>query len=278
MNIVVVILDAGDERPLADFLASNALMPAVCWRMLSGSAQSRLAALEAEYAATLPDVLLFPASPQGHELATRLAWRLQGNAVCQVLGFGKGSRTVQKAVYGNALTATLRPGRGPLCLSVATTLAREDADFPSGIPVKTLTPIPVPAALPPPEILNKSLHPLQTARVVLATGQGAMDQSIERLAQKLKAELGFTRQRVMAGGCDEQRMLGISGQSVAPEVCLIAGASGATAFMAGVAQSRFVVAINQDPDAPVFAAADVGIVGEATEVLDALAKCVSSGT
>jgi hypothetical protein len=67
-------------------------------------------------------------------------------------------------------------------------------------------------------------------------------------------------------------MLGISGQKIAPALCTMAGASGASAFLAGIAGSDFIVAINHDPAAPVFAAADVGIVGDVTEVLEALAE------
>jgi electron transfer flavoprotein alpha subunit len=278
VKIAVVALQPEDEGLLADFLAQNALSPQLCWRTQNASVESLLATLEAECLPASLDLILFPPSPEGNELATRLAWRLQGSAICLALGFNSEARTVTKAVYGNALTATLKPERYPLCLSIAAAFPRQQAIFPADTPVKVLTPIPVSGELTPPEVLSKSAHPLQSARVVLAAGQGAADQAVEPLAQKLKAEIGFTRQRVMAGGCDEQRMLGISGQSVAPEVCLIAGASGAPAFMAGVANSQFIVAINHDPDAPVFAAADVGIVGEAEQVLEALVACVSSGT
>ncbi|MGU3416139.1 electron transfer flavoprotein subunit alpha/FixB family protein [Enterobacteriaceae bacterium C34A] len=278
MKIAVVTLRPEDEGHLASFLEQNALSPQQCWRMQNASVASHLATIEAEYHLALPDLILFPPSAEGNELATRLAWRLRGSAVCQARGFDGETRTVRKAVYGNALTATLQPEHFPLCLSVVVADLRQHAVFPADMPVNLLTPVTVSDALPPPDVLNKSAHPLQSARVVLAAGQGALDQAIARLAQKLKAETGFTRQRVMAGGCDEQRMLGISGQSVAPEVCLIAGASGASAFMAGVSQSQFIVAINHDPEAPVFAAADVGIVGEAEEVLEALASRVSSGS
>lgn len=276
MKIAVVALQPEDEGVLADFLAQNALSPQLCWRMQNASVASRLATLEAEYLPASPDLILFPSSPEGNELATRLAWRLQGSAICLALGFNSEARTVTKAVYGSALTATLKPERYPLCLSIASAFPRQQAILPANTPVKVLVPIPISGELPPPEILSKSEHPLQAARVVLAAGQGAMDRAVASLAEKLNAEIGFTRQRVMAGHCDEQRMLGISGQSIAPEVCLIAGASGASAFMAGVAHSQFIVAINHDPDAPVFAAADVGIVGEAEQVLEALAACVSS--
>ncbi|MDI3360133.1 FAD-binding protein [Lelliottia sp. V89_10] len=273
MNLAMVILKPEDEGPMADFLAAHGLNPQCCWRVNGGNIEALLPALESAFIADSPDMVLFPSSTTGDELATRLAWRLQGSAVCQVQSWDSETRTLSKAVYGNALTATLRPERRPVCLSLAANLPRLNAVFPTDIPTTEMVPIEISGGLPEPEILTKSAHPLQSARVVLATGQGATGEIFEQLAAALHAEPAFTRQRVMAGGCDEQRMLGISGQSVASEVCLIAGASGASAFMAGVTQSRFIVAINQDRDAAVFAAADVGVVGDAQEVLQALVAC-----
>lgn len=273
MNLAIVILKPEDEGPMADFLAAHGLSPQCCWRAKGEGAEALLPALESAFRAESPDMVLFPSSTAGDELATRLAWRLHGSAICQVLGWSEETQTATKAVYGNALTATLRPERRPICLSLEANLPRLNAIFPADIPVTEMVPVAIPGGLPAPEILTKSAHPLQSSRLVLATGQGAAGAVFDQLAAALRAEPAYTRQRVMAGGCDEQRMLGISGQCVAPEVCLIAGASGASAFMAGVTQSRLIVAINCDPAAAIFAAADVGIVGDAQEVLQALVAC-----
>lgn len=273
MNIAMVILKPEDEGQMADFLVAHGLKPQICWIAKGERAEALLPALESAFMNDSPDVVLFPSSTSGDELATRLAWRLQGSAVCQVQGWDSETCTISKAVYGNALTATFCPERHPICLSLAANFPRLNAIFPVDIPVTEIAPVAISGGLPAPEILTKSAHPLQSARVVLATGQGAAGEVFDQLAAALHAEPAYTRQRVMAGGCDEQRMLGISGQRIAPEVCLIAGASGASAFMAGVTQSRFIVAINQDRDAAVFAAADVGVVGDAQEVLQALVAC-----
>ncbi|MDX6041727.1 FAD-binding protein [Scandinavium lactucae] len=278
MKIAVVLLNAEDEGPLADFLSRNGLRAQTCWRVNEEmtTAEAVLPALEAAYWAMPVEMLLFPASPEGDELATRLAWRLNGSAICQALDYDNENDTVSKAVYGNALTARLRPENRPVCLSLSGTEARHSARLPASLAETHIVPVAFAEGLSAPNILSQLAHPLQSARIVLAVGQGAVGGVFGELAEALNAELGFTRQRVMAGGCDEQRMLGISGQRVAPEVCLIAGASGASAFMAGVSQSRFIVAINTDAAAPVFAAADVGIVGDAQGVLQILAECASA--
>ena len=273
MNIAMVIFKPEDEGPMADFLAAHELHPQCCWRVNLANTEALLPALESAFITDSPEMVLFPPSTAGDELATRLAWRLHGSAICQVQGWNKETHTVTKAIYGNALTATLRPERSPVCLSLAGNPPRLNAVFPADIPVTEIVPAAISGGLSAPEILNKSAHPLQSARIVLATGQGATSPAFAQIASALHAESGYTRQRVMAGGCDEQRMLGISGQNIAPEVCLIAGASGASAFMAGLAQSRFIVAINCDPAAAIFAAADVGVVGDAQEVLQALVAC-----
>ena len=278
MNIALVVIEEGDERRFASFIRDNALAneSIVLWRLENKlSIRAMLSALEDEWDASPVETILFPPSIEGDELATRLAWRLNGCAVCQILSFDPAAKTVGKAVYGNALIATLRSEAAPLCYSLSPHLPCSEVKLPSGIAEKRFVPVPVAGELAPPEVLHKSQHPLQSAKWVLASGQGASSDIFSNLAADLNAEPGFTRQRVMAGDCDEQRMIGISGQSVAPDVCIIAGASGASAFMAGVQQSRFIVAVNTDPSAALFAAADVGIVGDAEEVLTALSACAN---
>ncbi len=94
--------------------------------------------------------------------------------------------------------------------------------------------------------------------------------SAAMLAEKLGAEVGYSRARVMNGGVDAEKVIGISGHLLAPEVCIVVGASGAAALMAGVRNSKFVVAINHDASAAVFSQADVGVVDDWKVVLEAL--------
>ena len=278
MSMVLVVMEEGDEQRMASFIRDNALAEKgmVLWRLENSvSIRAMLRALEEAWEADPVGTILFPPSIAGDELATRLAWRLNGTAVCQILSCDPAATTVTKAVYGNALTATLHTDASLVCYSLSPHLQRAEAALPPEIREKQLLPVPLAGELSPPEVLQKSQHPLQSAKWVLATGVGANADVFMQLAAELRAEPGYTRQRVMAGSCDEQRMIGISGQSVAPEVCIIAGASGASAFMAGVQQSGFIVAVNTDPSAAVFAAADVGIVWDAETVLTALAACVN---
>lgn len=122
------------------------------------------------------------------------------------------------------------------------------------------------------DLKNVTRDPLAEARRVLVVGQGgeADNQEIAMLAEKLGAEVGYSRARVMNGGVDAEKVIGISGHLLAPEVCIVVGASGAAALMVGVRNSKFVVAINHDASAAVFSQADVGVVDDWKVVLEAL--------
>ncbi|KEL99750.1 electron transfer flavoFAD-binding domain protein, partial [Escherichia coli 6-175-07_S4_C1] len=80
---------------------------------------------------------------------------------------------------------------------------------------------------------------------MLVVGQGgeADNQEIAMLAEKLGAEVGYSRARVMNGGVDAEKVIGISGHLLAPEVCIVVGASGAAALMAGGRKNKIVVGV-----------------------------------
>lgn len=279
---IAIITESGECAAMAGWIAKNALSATELTRWildpLPEVAEQVLEALAAQWLLTPADILIFPMGPLGDELATRLAWRLQGGSVCQVLTLDAQHSQVTKSHWGNALTATLQITARPLCLS----LARQPEMSSSGntLPAMTEHRI-VPTALPDwldsvESITRVSTHPLLQAGRVLVIGQGRGDvdaDKITALGQALDAEVGYSRARVMNGGFDAERVVGISGHLLSPDVCIVAGASGAAALMAGVRQSRFVVAINSDASAPVFSQADVGIVDDWLPVLEELCRC-----
>ncbi|POT56461.1 electron transfer flavoprotein [Citrobacter amalonaticus] len=277
---IVVITESGECAALAGWIAENALNAAELerWTLdpMPDVAEQVLDALAAQWLLTPADILIFPAGALGDELATRLAWRLHGGSVCQVQTLDAQQGLVTKSHWGNALTATLQITARPLCLS----LARQPETSASGnvLPAMTerrIAPTTPPGWLDSVESIDRvTAHPLLQAGRVLVVGQGRGDADaakITALGRKIDAEVGYSRARVMNGGFDAERVIGISGHLLAPDVCIVAGASGAAALMAGVRQSRFVVAINSDASAPVFSQADVGIVDDWLPVLEALA-------
>lgn len=282
---IVMVSASGECGALTDWIIENGPGSAELERWIIDPvpdvADQVLDTLEAQWLLTPADVLVFAASPLGDELATRLAWRLGGGSICQVRTLDAQQGLVTKSHWGNALNATLKIAASPLCLS----LARQAEERVSHDPLPTMIERQLelmarPGWLETVETIEKvSTHPLLQAQYVLVVGQGNRDvkeKVIFALAQSMKAEVGYSRARVMNGGYDAERVIGISGHLLSPDVCIISGASGAAALMAGVRHSQFVVAINSDPNAPVFFQADVGVVDDWLPVLEVLAAFVET--
>lgn len=283
--MIAIVMTQGDCAQLAGWLATNDLGPAELEQWLldgtSEVAEQVLDALVTQWQQTPVDMLLFPAGIAGDELASRLAWRLQGGSVCQVLSVNAQEGWVTKSHWGNALMATLEVAARPLCLSLARQPGvNASAGLPADLTIRHIIPAARPDWLASVENVEHSgTHPLQTAHQVLVVGQGGEKidaDSVAAMARSLGMEVGYSRGRIMNGGYDVERQIGISGHLLAPDICIVAGASGAAALMAGVKDSRFIVVINHDPNAPIFTQADVGIVDDWPTVLEALAACADT--
>jgi transcriptional regulator with XRE-family HTH domain len=117
---------------------------------------------------------------------------------------------------------------------------------------------------------------MEDARIVVCGGRGMGSgnrfRTLWDLARLLGAEVGATRPPVHAHWINEDRMVGQTGRTVAPEVLLTFGISGATQFTAAIQQSRCVVGVNRDPNASIFSCADLGIVGDVKQILPELLR------
>ena len=112
---------------------------------------------------------------------------------------------------------------------------------------------------------------LEDSKVVISAGRGMVDKEnlviVEELAAKLNAAIGGTRAIVDAGWMPYSQQVGQTGKTVKPDVYIACGISGATQHQVGMKDSKYIIAINKDEEAPIFQLADLGIVGDTLNVI-----------
>jgi len=122
---------------------------------------------------------------------------------------------------------------------------------------------------------------IEDADVIAVAGRGLKKPEdiamIQELATLLGGELGSTRAMVETGWIDPKRQIGLSGRTVKPKLIITCAVSGAVQFAAGMNGSELIVAINSDPEAPIFNIAHVGIVGDVYEIVPRLIEKIKNG-
>lgn len=230
-----------------------------------------------------PSIVLVPGTSRGRALAPRIAGKLHTGltADCTELSIGnKGQLHQIRPAFGGNIMATIEtPNHRP---QIATVRPRTFNNAPLKEHKKpALQKIPV--ILEKNDFLTRIVETiyeeqsdfnLQEAEIVVSVGKGIGSREnihyAQKLANKLGATLAGSRAVVELGWIDHCRQVGQSGKTVSPKLYVAIGISGAVQHLVGMSGSEKIVAINADPEAPIFSVAQYGIVGDAVEVCKAL--------
>jgi electron transfer flavoprotein alpha subunit len=232
-----------------------------------------------------PSVVLFPASSQGRDLAPRVAARLGLGlaADCTALDVEGGRLIASRPVYaGKALQRVTFTG-APALVSLRPKIFAPAPPQNGGTPPVTPLPVAYDAAgarsrVREVKATSAGKVDLTEADIIVSGGRGLRGPEhfdiIEALAAALGATVGASRAVVDAGWRSHGDQVGQTGKTVSPKLYVAVAISGAIQHLAGMSSSRCIVAINKDPDAPIFKVADFGLVGDAFEVVPALTEAV----
>jgi len=235
-----------------------------------------------------PNIFIIGATPIGRDLAPRISMRLNlgltadcteltidpddGSLLQTRPAFGGNVMATIKTSYSRPQMATVRPG----------VMESKKIDSPSQCSVKNVN-----VSLLKEDALTKILEfvkekkkivSLGDAKIIVAGGRGVGSEEgmkpLFKLAEILGGEVAGTRMVIEEGWLPVERQVGQTGQTVRPELYVACGISGAIQHRAGMLGSRYVIAINKDERAPIFEAADWGIVGDLHEVVPTLTNAI----
>ncbi len=221
--------------------------------------------------------MLTPATTTGKNFAPRVAARLdvmQLSDVIEVID----TDTFRRPIYAGNAIETVRSRDDRKIITVRTTAFAATPAGEATAPIEEIAaPGPSPLAAFVARELTQSDRPdLTQARIVISGGRGmgskAAFEMLERIARKLNAAVGASRAAVDAGYVPNDYQVGQTGKVVAPELYIAVGISGAIQHLAGMKDSRIIVAINKDEEAPIFQVADYGLVADLFEALPELER------
>jgi electron transfer flavoprotein alpha subunit len=260
---MVLHVDAGDRLPSAPLAA----------------------ALADRAAESNPDLILLGQAYTDRDLAGRLAARLGVGVLSNASDVrltADGAETDHEIFGGTRIATAAMSGAPHIVLARPKSFVPQ----PSGGPTPSVTTLDLPdvgaaeAKVTESQIEEREGPQLGDAKVVVSGGRGLGSadayELIEKVAKPLGAASGATRAIVDAGWVPYAKQVGQTGKTVKPDIYIAAGISGAMQHLVGMKDSGTIIAINKDPDAPIFSVADLGIVGDVHKVLPQLIEALES--
>ena len=214
------------------------------------------------------DAVLFPATAHGKNIGPRVAALLDVMQISDILSV-EGPKTFTRPTYAGNAIATVESSDAKLVITVrGTAFAKAEAS--GGAASIEAVSGPGDAGISSfagAEIAKLERPELTSAKIIVSGGRALKDaatfeQVIFPLADKLGAAVGASRAAVDAGYVPNDYQVGQTGKIVAPQVYIAVGISGAIQHLAGMKDSKVIIAINKDEDAPIFQVADIGLVGD----------------
>lgn len=232
-----------------------------------------------------PDFILIAATKRGREVAPRLAARLKAGCITDALGlrFEGGKALANRVVWGgNAISAMA--SRAGAVITIAPR-AYEKASGTSSPEIKTIDFQPKTRTS---KVVGRKAKDtaevnLKDADAIVSAGRGFKRKEdlalLNDLASRLNAVIGASRPLTSdLAWMPESRQVGLSGATVKPKLYIAVGISGQIQHLTGMRESKLIVAINNDKNAPIFQECDYGVVGDLYEVVPALTKALKSKT
>lgn len=271
----VALTDAPDLAALARYGASAVYVPEL------GDLAPEVAAVAAEavlavVAQVAPAAVLLVSTFAGKEVAARLAVALASGAVVDATGVevtDEGTLAASKTVLQGTWETTCAVTRGvPVVAVKPAAVAAAEAPVDAAV---VRVPVGFSAGARAVRVLSRTEHPrggrtpLAEAKIVVVGGRGVDGDFtlVEELADELGGAVGATRVATDEGWIEHSAQVGQTGVTISPRLYIGAGVSGAVHHTAGMQSAETIVAINSDPEAPIFEMADLGVVGEVGDVL-----------
>jgi len=226
-----------------------------------------------------PVAILITSTPEGKEIAGRLAVKLGSGLITDATDIAADGSTTQSVFAGNwTVTAAVTYGAPVITVKPNAVTPEAAPTEPATEQIEvTISDAAKTARIVSREPKGSSGRPeLTEAAVVVSGGRGTGGDfgAVEELADVLGGAVGASRAAVDAGWYPYAYQIGQTGKTVSPQLYIAVGISGAIQHRAGMQTSKAIVAVNKDPEAPIFALADLGIVGDLHRVLPAVIKAI----
>lgn len=286
-DAAAVLVGAGQACEKAAHEAARYGVPVTLLELGAESPDALVAALEGHIRDSAPDAVLLSSTQRGRECAARLAQRFDAGCATGVTAIDAepDGLVVTRPAYGGTVLERLRLAgdRVQLIAVRSGSFAKPDAggEGPITVVLCTVQPGSVRAKVVAAVREITDTVDLEGAKVIVAGGRGMGDAEhfklVEQLAAALGGVVGATRPAIEEGWISRAHQVGQSGKTVAPALYIACGISGAMQHISGMMGAKYIVAVNKDEDAPIFGIADIGIVGDAKEILPLLIEQLGAG-